>query len=406
MSMPNSPADEPQGMQPPYVPGVADPNQPPMMMVQPIDLPPPDLDEHLGKLTPYVWVTYVLAAINLIVFIVMIAKGVRADQPSVDDLVKWGGNVTALDYTTEPWRLFTSCFIHSGFMHIGMNLFGLLLLGQRAERMVGPWGFLLAYIASGLVGSIASSLVNQHLVSVGASGAIFGIVGLQLSILLTHPETPLRRSLQSAWTGMLVYLGYNLFSGFTTPGIDNAAHLGGLAAGALCGLVLSQRLEPESLDNRWWRNAVLAIGAVLVIGGGFLAAKSHFADSAEWNLAAIEFDEVQPRIQNRFNSAVTAAQAGTLDDRAVGRIMDEEVLPPWRAIAAKLHAVKAPSGEVGERRRMLLEFVDAREQAWAAISEACKETDPVKKGAKFKLGNALMAEAETKVNAYNAKFGK
>ena len=136
----------------------------------------------------------------------------------------------------EWWRLLTSMFLHIGFFHLLLNGWALYQLGSLFELMMGSLNMLLVYFVSGVAGSAASLFFTQGL-SAGASGAIFGVLGALIAFLLRH-----RGRLNSFGTSLLgqlvIWALINVFIGFTTPGIDNAAHLGGCAAGFLLGLVL------------------------------------------------------------------------------------------------------------------------------------------------------------------------
>jgi rhomboid protease GluP len=139
----------------------------------------------------------------------------------------------------EWWRLFTSMFLHGGFAHVLLNGWALYQLGALCELALGSTRMLVVYVLAGLAGSAASLLWTQGL-SVGASGAIFGLLGAMIAFLLRRRErlTPFARSLLSQLVGWAVI---NIFFGFTFPMIDNAAHLGGCAAGFVVGFLLRGR---------------------------------------------------------------------------------------------------------------------------------------------------------------------
>ena len=411
---PNTPA-EPHAQPAPVAAHLSGPETPPgqpvyqmqpgWVVLQQPQLPPPDLDAHLQKMTPTVWVTYVLAAINVLIFLAMIAKGVSPMTPSVADLVAWGGSLQEKNFAGEPWRLFTACFVHLGIVHIAMNTFALVMLGPRVERMVGPWGFLVAYIASGLVGEIVSSAFNPSIVSVGASGAIFGLVGVQMAVLFLQPTSPLQQSMNSAWGWIIAYVVYNLINGFTQPGIDNAAHIGGLIGGGLCGLVLAQPLELASLEQRWLRNAILAVVATIGVGGAYLGAQSMSSDRINWGTKVDAFAQVETKVNDAFNRAYARYQAKEIGDPELAEVVEKECLPPWTKAIAELRGA-APRGDSAEVHRLLLDYGEARQKLWEGFVDATRETDLAKKQAKTasleKLAEAMVAKA----NALKAKTGK
>lgn len=144
--------------------------------------------------------------------------------------------------TFQPWRLFTVLFVHSGFWHVGLNMLALWMLGRSLEPMLGRGRFLWLYLLSGLGGSVAVVLFGFTSAVVGASGAIFGLFGALLVI---------GRHIGANITGIAVVLGINLvitFLPLLTSGLGGGggvqiswqAHVGGLAVGALVGLIYAR----------------------------------------------------------------------------------------------------------------------------------------------------------------------
>ena len=175
--------------------------------------------------------TPLLIDFTLLVFGLMVLSGVSASSPTGRQLVLWGSNVSGLTLHGQPWRLLTSVFVHAGLSHLLLNLFSLWLLGLLVEDRVGPLRLLLVYLACGIGGSLASLWWHESGInSVGASGAIFGLYGLLL-VLLLGQKLVLDKSDRRAMLGLVLYLVFsNLLSGLS-GNIDNAAHLGGLATG-------------------------------------------------------------------------------------------------------------------------------------------------------------------------------
>ena len=169
----------------------------------------------------------------LLVFGLMVGLGgVSASDPTAHQLVQWGSNVSGLTLHGQPWRLLTHVFVHAGLSHLLMNMFSLWLLGLLVEDRTGPLRLLLVYLASGVGGGLASLWWHyaRGINSVGASGAIFGLYGLLL-VLLISKKLVLDKSDRRAMLGLVLYLVLsNLLSGLS-GNVDNAAHLGGLATG-------------------------------------------------------------------------------------------------------------------------------------------------------------------------------
>ena len=157
--------------------------------------------------------TVVLIAIDLLVFIAMVAGGVNFFEPSADDIIRWGGNLASLTTEGEWWRMLSCIFVHIGILHLIFNMYGLYIIGRYLEPMLGKPLFLSAYLFTGVGASLASLWWhrNEILVSAGASGAIFGMFGLFLALLLTDliPKQVRSTMLQST----AVFVGYNLIYG-------------------------------------------------------------------------------------------------------------------------------------------------------------------------------------------------
>lgn len=190
------------------------------------------------------WGTSVILDINLVVFIIMFLNDVDLLSPTTGDLVKWGGNISSLT-PTQPWRLLTNIFVHGGVMHLTLNIAGLVIGSYFAERIYGRWHYLILYLLSGISGSLLSLWWHEHVnvVSVGASGAIFGLFGAILALLATNafPKT----SKKSIFIFIALYAIVSLIVGLM-GGVDNAAHIGGLTGGAIVGYVLYRLKRQES----------------------------------------------------------------------------------------------------------------------------------------------------------------
>lgn len=183
--------------------------------------------------------TSTLIALILIVFGIDLVQTSRGGWP----LAYYGAVAGELVRAGQYWRLITAIFLHNGALHLLVNLFSLFQLGRLYEMMFGTRRFLLIYFAAGLGGTLASTLHNAG-PSVGASGAIFGILGAFIFSVRRSPLWRHDRMARSIVSQCVFWMIANLVIGFNVPQIDNAGHIGGLATGLLLGALLPHRPPP------------------------------------------------------------------------------------------------------------------------------------------------------------------
>lgn len=168
--------------------------------------------------------TLILIGINVLVFLLPYILPASSNFSSADYLIRLGGISRGSFEDGEYYRLLTSTFLHGGFVHLLVNMISLIQIGPAVGSYFGTLGFFLIYIGSGLTGSLASAVFNNTL-SVGASGAIFGLVGALLSVAIFRSQVGLLSNL-------IGIIAINLFIGYTSGGrIDNWGHIGGLFGG-------------------------------------------------------------------------------------------------------------------------------------------------------------------------------
>ncbi|HEX6553972.1 MAG TPA: rhomboid family intramembrane serine protease [Ktedonobacteraceae bacterium] len=182
----------------------------------------------------------------------------------------------------QYWRFVTPIFLHANLLHVSLNMLNLAVLGVFLERLVGHMRFLLIYVITGIVSIIASFYFMPQEISVGASGAIFGLVGAYSVFVLMHRRA-FRKGGIPALLWLIIVIAGNLSIGFFVPNVDNYAHLGGLLSGCLLGWWFtplytltkdSTLIDKHSLSRRWplalltiAGTLILAIIARLFIGG-------------------------------------------------------------------------------------------------------------------------------------------
>ena len=181
-------------------------------------------------------VTVALILINVLVFIAVELTGTSQNAWHVLD---YGAAYTPyIVQNGEVYRLFTSMFLHFGIEHLVNNMLVLFVLGSRLEQVIGKLRFLFIYLAGGIAGNIFSLILElrnrDFSVSAGASGAVFAVMGAMIYVVIRN----------KGWLGdlsmrqILVMAVFSLYFGFTSSGVDNAAHIGGMIAGFVLAVLI------------------------------------------------------------------------------------------------------------------------------------------------------------------------
>jgi rhomboid protease GluP len=317
----------------------------------------------------------VLLALNVAIFGLMLAWGMDPMQPAIDGLIQWGANYGPKTTQGEWWRMFTCMFLHIGVLHLLFNMLALWNVGSFMERLLGSTGFLVLYLLAGLLGSVASVAWNPFVVSAGASGAIFGLYGGLLAFLMRHRAMQQHAFLATLRTNTLAFLGYNLVYGFIQQGIDMAAHLGGLAGGFVCGCVLM-----PSLTSAWRPRPQGRSVLVGVIGLGLIVGLSDLLPRAEdVEVRLQQFASLESTILAMFNRAITQLQQGKITEAEMVRILEQEVLPPWRTQHEALDQLTTLSRLPMRQKQLvttLVEYMTARQEGWELLRDGLRQHDP------------------------------
>ena len=202
--------------------------------------------------------TYALIALNVIVFLGGALSGGAGGAGNV--LIDEGAVSRIGLADGEIWRVLTSGFLHAGLFHLFTNMFSLYILGGLIEPVVGRLRFALVYFVSLLAGSFGALLLTPAGRTVGASGAIFGLMGATFIVLRNRGINPME-------SGLGLWLGLNLAITFLIPGISIGGHLGGLAGGALAAVVLFELpSRARGLPRVLAPALVVVLGALAVTG--------------------------------------------------------------------------------------------------------------------------------------------
>ena len=217
--------------------------------------------------------TQIFFGINVAVFLGMAlsSSAIMDFPPQV--LVQWGANVGAFTLRGEWWRLLTCVFVHGGLLHIAFNMWCLWDLGALSESLYGRWTFAAVYLISGLGASLASVTWNPYVMSVGASGAIFGLAGALIAAFKLGEFSVPRTALSGPLRSLMVFVVFSLAFGAASGVTDNAAHVGGLITGLILGALIAL-LAPR--HEQAPRRAAIFLVTLLVLAGGATELAHHY----------------------------------------------------------------------------------------------------------------------------------
>src|SRR5215218_5120134 len=199
--------------------------------------------------------TYVLIGINVLMFLGsgggggLLTGGGSGGSQVFNDFALYG---PLIDLENEYWRLITGGFLHSGILHIGFNMYILYWLGTMLEPSLGHARFVALYFASLVAGSFGALLLDPNAVTVGASGAVFGLMGAAFVLQRARGIDPMQSGI-----GPIILI--NLVLGFVIPNVSIGGHLGGLVGGVLCAFAM-ERVAARG------RGVVLPVAACILIG--------------------------------------------------------------------------------------------------------------------------------------------
>jgi rhomboid protease GluP len=312
------------------------------------------------------FITPILININLLLFITMTLSGVNILLPENNELLAWGANFRVLTLDGQWWRLFTSCFLHIGIVHLLLNMYALLYIGLILEPYLGKTRFLSAYLITGIAASVTSLWWNDLNISAGASGAIFGMYGVTLALLTT---SLLDKSVKKAFlTSIAVFVGYNILNGLKpNSGIDNAAHIGGLLSGLLIGYALVPSLR--QFENKRIKFSTVGALALVLLVSSFTVYKTLPND-------LLQYDEKMKRFTTLESMAleVYSLPEGTPDEKILEELKERGIYY-WKenlVLLESLNKLDLPK-TVDERTEILKEYCELRIKSYELIYKKIEE---------------------------------
>ena len=318
------------------------------------------------------WLCWTLLALNILVWLAMVVGGVDAMNPTAEQLFDWGGNRGLVTIHGQWWRLLSAMFLHAGLLHLAFNGYALWAVGRVTEQVFGPVAFALIYFGSGLIASTISVLWQPTVVSVGASGALFGVFGSFLGFTVRRREVLPEAFVKQVSRNALSLIGINLVIGLSVKSIDLAAHVGGLMAGGGIGWLLATLTErtPRSReDNRAIRRRAVGLTTLATIA---VLAVAVWA-IPRWDDVFGTLDRVDA-IHRQAIEAYDTAKDALLRKR----VLAERVIPAMSELEAMLAALERVPTRMRPRVAKLTQYSRLRRAAFEAELAALDSGDPAR----------------------------
>ena len=331
---------------------------------------PEPFRDALRERTPLLIVTPALAALSGIVFLFMLFGAGALSDP--ESLVGWGGNYAPRTTNGEWSRLVTSMFVHPGLFPLLVNLAGLVSVGLILERLVGPFAFAAVYFAAGVLASLVSLSIYPMAVSVGASGAVFGVYGLLLAssvwgIVHRSPVTLPVKALKTLGPLAAVFVLYNM----ATDSLHGEAEITGLIVGVFSGLALTRSASERTPPVR----EVAAVVAATLMTVVAIAIPLRGLTDARPEIQRVV--AVEDRTAAVYDKAVEQFRLGAMNADALAGVINKTILPDVQAERARLKAL----GKVPPEHKPLVaaadEYLRLRDESWRLRVDALHKSNMI-----------------------------
>ncbi|MFP8779559.1 rhomboid family intramembrane serine protease [Hydrogenophaga sp. RWCD_12] len=325
-------------------------------------------EEQLQAVTPSLWALYAVMALNGAVWLATVMGGLSPMKPLSADLFAWGANsATAVVRDGELWRLLTATVLHAGVLHLALNMWALWDAGRQVGRWYGNGQFLLIYGVSALAGSALSlHFSSQQAVSVGASGAVFGVLGALVTGVYQHRHRVPKGVFSRLMTSQAVFVVIMLGQGFAREGIDNAAHVGGLLAGAVMAWLLVERVETQASAAHRRQRRLLATGVAAMAVAALVWTARPGVDHRELFRTQAALRTVLPAMR-AAEQALHEDAKGQKEGRLTGDqfivALEQRHIPAYRAVGQTLQGLRPeppipPLDNLRERQGAVLEMME------------------------------------------------
>jgi rhomboid protease GluP len=340
----------------------------------------------LAAATPSVFITPVLIALNVAVFVAMVAGGASWITPTPEVLIRWGAGHGPLTTHGQWWRLVTAMFVHIGVVHLLMNMVVLWSIGMVTERLFGNVGFIVLYLGAGLAGSFTSLFWHPLAATAGASGAIFGLYGALFGFLLIRRASiPADTMVMLAKSGSY-FMVANLLYGVIARGVDLSAHLGGFVAGIPLGCALAVPLAAD-LAARIRRSVLVAVSSAAL--AGIVAVRIPTID--DWEAELKRLTRTEQDSAALYDTSLDKVRSGAITREEFARVVDGTLIPTWQAERAAITRLRVPEPQRTAARR-LGDYMSLKAEAWHLTAEGLRTNDATTiQNGNVKLEAALLA---------------
>lgn len=338
------------------------------------------LTDHLRSRQRRVPATSVLMAVNLLVFVAMIGFGAGLWHSPNDVQLAWGANFGPATQDGQWWRLGTAMFIHFGVLHLAMNMWALWDGGNFVERIYGSGRFVALYAGSGLVGNVVSlATQGNQAVSAGASGAIFGLYGALLVALWRERHNLHPREFAWLFWGAAGFSVAVVSFGLLVPGIDNAAHIGGLATGTLLGIAFYRPLRAAESIALMIRLAAAGVTAAVVctLIVNLPPPRYRWSEESAARDEIAQFLDQETAMGDEWSALVTRGNQRELSFAQLAAHLDADIAERYERSFDQLSRLPvSPELPSAAAIRLLRGYADIRREELHVLAEGLRSGDP------------------------------
>lgn len=311
--------------------------------------------------------TFFLIAINVLVFIAMVIRGVDMVSPTAKDILQWGGNVKFNVHGGEWWRLVTNNFVHIGILPLLVNMFGLYFMGLMVEAILGKLKFLIAYLTTGVLASLVSIIWVAEGVTAGAAGAIFGMYG----VFIAFATTPyVNKRFSPLWVfGVVTYAVFNIVVGIR-GGNDNPAMIGGFIAGLFTGYLFYFFHFKRNLARAGGTRISVEVLLITTLIVYFYVRMHGRNDSLRFEKEVMKLNQIEVRAM----AIMQHLQSAQSNNDAV-HVLRDSALPQWKHFQEEITKTEAYSlsNEYKRKRKLLNEYAGLRVRQTELIYKSINE---------------------------------